>query len=174
MKKRIIASIMVVLGVLAWAPRKELTCNNWIDNDHDGRIDCRDKDCACLLGWGKTGDECDSHNDCFSFQKDQFCFDPIYYGFSHGYCSQQCNLNNDDCPGDSVCLGFGYSVGACFDGCLTDNDCKEWQVCLDHTLIDQSLPNNLLICYPFELDCDDEVDNDQDGLTDCQDEDCGC
>jgi Cys-rich repeat protein len=128
---------------------EELTeiCEDRVDNDNDGYIDCLDDDCA------NYDNQFSGFSCCI---KDANC--PLFCDTSEYGGTYQCVdcLINDDCPSYNVCLN-----GECsFMECIEDADCT-----------------NQLYCVTDEFRCaegwcHDSNDNDYDGLTDCQDPDC--
>jgi hypothetical protein len=103
---------------------------------------------------------------------DPICLGPNE-GFLDGYCSEFCDLANPSCGGDGICvdtattLGKQLSVhGVCLDTCTGPGDCRPGYDC-----VDRNLGQNVCMLAP-EKNCEDFVDNDLDGLMDCQDPDC--
>lgn len=124
----------------------EVTCDDGIDNDNDGDIDCEDTDCT---GTALCGDE----------NTTAFCSD---------------NFDNDadgdiDCD-DTDCFGVVGACdteSACDDG--VDNDADGNTDCADSDC------TGIAPCgaEDTEAACADSFDNDGDGLIDCADSDCG-
>ncbi len=159
----------------------ERICNDGVDNDFDGAVDCNDSDCVasafcresnCTDGIDNDGD---GDTDCADFD----C-DVIDVVNNMGSCSWQV-------PGDLTCLNESV-VGNCNDGADNDNDgrvdcedpdCNGVYPCSSNNYCDGA-------CYsgeynPYECSpegkgnsgyCNDGVDNDLNGLTDCCDPGC--
>jgi cysteine-rich repeat protein len=115
----------------------EAECSNFTDEDDDGLFDCEDSDCLsagqCTPGATATGAPCTEATDCQANNNDPFCIKDADLGFPDGYCSEFCDLANDDCAGDSLCIDVGLPSGngLCFDGCNIDNDCRAGYICDD-------------------------------------------
>jgi hypothetical protein len=144
----------------------ELACNNLVDEDNDGLIDCMDPtDCKsaglCVPGNVPTGAPCTENNGCVANNTDPFCLSEMF-GFTGGYCSEFCDIFADDCSPGAVCLDIGASsVGLCFDACQQDADCRPGYGCGPGA------------CVPVEEVCGNGVDDDNDNLVDCMDlDDC--
>jgi len=137
------------------AESTELTCDDGIDNDCDLQIDCADLNCSGVLPCTCGNEYCESFED-------------------------HCN-----CPAD--CPGAESPELTCDDG--LDNDCDSATDCADPNCAsvlpcscDDSVcdaPENHCICPQDcpgaespETTCDDGVDNDCDGRTDCNDDAC--
>lgn len=78
------------------------------------------------------------------------------------FCLKDCILSQGgvECEAHQQCFDLGNGAGVCGPGCRSDADCPVLGKC------DASG-----YCVEPE-DCSDVVDNDQDGLTDCEDPDC--
>ncbi len=70
------------LSVAPWHP--ETACNNLVDDDSDGYLDCDDPDCQtrpeCASGPGATGSPCGTPTDCSANHADPICL-PLSEGF---------------------------------------------------------------------------------------------
>jgi len=176
----------------------ECNCDDGIDDDGDGDIDCEDSDCGqeeccniecdCFDGIDNDGDgdvDCSDidcgQNPCCSLECD--CTDGID---NDGDGLTDCN--DCDCASEGVC--HAVKECDCFDSIDNDGDgnidgadtdCQE--------ICDDGIDNNgdgLVDCNdifwcdnhpccntPFtECDCTDGIDNDGDGNADCDDFDC--
>jgi hypothetical protein len=157
------------LQLVPWQP--ETACDNLIDDDDDGFLDCDDPtgcqgSLACTPGAGAVGVPCAASTECAANHGDPVCL-PLNKGFPGGYCSEFCDLAAPDCAGDAVCAQLGLSAnGVCLDGCAADGDCRPGYVCKD-------LGNAEKACLAApETSCEDEDDNDGNGLVDCGDPSC--
>lgn len=108
----------------------ETNCTDLTDNDFDGLIDCNDPtNCqtlaVCTPGAGATGTACTMPNQCAATPNDPLCL-PASSGWANGYCTEFCNLLNDDCATGALCADFnlGNDTGLCLDACATSNDCQ--------------------------------------------------
>jgi hypothetical protein len=121
----------------------ESICNDGIDNDGDGLIDCDDPDCAGRSYCQILPEIC---NDGIDNDKNGLidCADPACFGNS--YC--------DSLPEEVCDNGIDDDKDGLID--CDDPDCAEFPACLE---------------VPVEI-CDDLIDNDGDGLIDCDDPDC--
>jgi hypothetical protein len=150
------------------APEGGFSCANSLDDDADGYLDCDDATACqgtaqCIPGAQPTGAVCFSHTECAANLGDPICL-PDSLGFPSGYCSEFCDLALSDCSGDAVCADLGLSVhGVCLDGCVGDGDCRPGYAC-----VDKGLSSKVCLLGP-EAMCTDWVDNDKDGLVDCED-----
>jgi hypothetical protein len=178
-------------------PAPETECSNLFDDDGDGLFDCQDPDCQatplCKPGMTATGLPCSVSNECSANMSDPFCIDEATYGWPSGYCSEYCNLMNDDCAGDAVCIDIGLPNGAgiCFDGCNAQANCSTpgyacvnfdpmTKVCTANCTADaqcQAFCNpDEQLCSAATETCGDGMDNDNDNAIDCEDLTCaaGC
>jgi hypothetical protein len=122
--------------------QNELTCDDAVDNDCDGLIDCDDPDCSndpicgSLIEWPMCLDGIDNDNDGLIDCADR-----------------------TDCDGYTETCGVGVCQST---GSYCDNGTKVILPCNKGT--PQENP---------EVTCTDGLDNDCDGLTDSEDQDCG-
>ncbi len=139
-------------------------CDDGIDNDQDGLIDCDDTDCAfdpncvggsevCDDGIDNDGDglaDCDDILDCQAFPG--------------------CDYGGGDCCSDNGSAGCEDDLGEdCV--CAADPFCCEvtWDaICAD---VYENTCGASCDGDP-EIDCANNVDDDNDGLIDCDDADC--
>lgn len=167
-------SVFLLLGCDPESKTKAEICNDGIDNDGDGHVDCADPGCYGQAG-GPTGQLCQSTesrcDDAFDNDAD----------------------GDTDCA-DSDCAASCGGVEDCDDG--TDNDgdgdvdcddadCDEDPACTGGEICDNDLDDDddgdvdcddadcaaAVNCNPVE-DCDDGIDNDGDTFADCADSDC--
>lgn len=174
-------------------PANEDQCENFYDDDQDGLVDCQDPDCqampACQPGMKPTGQPCTMASECAANNSDPMCLAEDTVGWPSGYCSEFCNLMNNDCAGDAVCVdvGFGGGQGICLDGCNAQPNCQTpgydcvdagqmSKVCSPNCTADNQCqaycnPDNGL-CNPAQENCGDSMDNDNDNAIDCEDLSC--
>jgi hypothetical protein len=127
---------------------------------------------------------CTNNDDC----KPGFCIPEATTGWPFGYCTELCNDlapcttpgtqcvaigsgefclrdcipsgSGAECEAHQQCFDLGNDAGVCGPGCTTDADCPVLGQCdADGYCVE---PEN----------CADALDNDQDGLSDCEDSDC--
>lgn len=153
-------------------PAPESFCSDFWDDDLDGYIDCDDvTQCQgsfeCQPGATLLGQPCFQPSDCAANAKDPACLQ-AWQGFPDGYCTEWCDLDAQDCPGDGYCadLGFGGVHGLCLDGCVTDADCRVGYACKD-----EGHPTKVCRQGP-EANCTNHQDDDNNQLTDCEDPGC--
>jgi len=144
----------------------EANCTNIADDDGDILFDCNDPTLCqslpiCQAGAGAVGTPCVAPNDCDANMDDPLCISEAETGWTDGYCSEFCDEIADDCPVGSVCV----SGGICVDECAVNADCRPLYACLDSGGDDVCFHN------PNEI-CDDLLDNNNDGRTDCNDPRC--
>jgi hypothetical protein len=114
----------------------EAICDDLLDNDEDGIFDCDDEtactgEAACEPGAGAVGVACDANTDCDASDDDPICLSEAQFDFDGGACSEWCDLADDDCPADSVCLSLGLpDRGVCAPTCGDDDDCRDGAHCL--------------------------------------------
>ena len=153
----------------------ESICNNGIDDDYDGYIDCDDSDCMYdliatveeplveRLGNSSTCD--DSCIDAY----DGFCNDwssPNWDGDYNYYCSPGTDCFDCSTGGTtgSTTGGTGFEYN-CSDG--MDDDYDGYIDCDDS----DCMYDSFCMSTSYEV-CDDYFDNDGDGMVDCDDSDC--
>ncbi len=120
-------------------------CENGVDDDGDGLVDCADGDCA-------------SHPACGCIPSPEQCADG-----QDNDCDGLVDCDDPDCAGDPACCV--PSPEQCTDG--QDNDCDGLVDCDD-----DDCDAHPACCVPSPEVCDDGQDNDCDGLVDCDDGDC--
>ncbi len=146
---------------------QEKTCDDGLDNDGDGQIDCADSDCL-------TAEVCDaSEIDC----GDEFDNDG----------DGDIDCDDSDCAGDAACVETACDDGLDNDGDgqtdCADSDCLGTAACGESDCDDGSDNDNDgdIDCDDsdcegdpacIETNCTDQLDNDGDGDTDCADSDC--
>ena len=143
---------------------KENICNDGIDNDNDSYVDCEDDDCeGYSLGpcdTGMPGRCAEGQNVCS--EGEVKCLPIIKPGTGIEMCD---NIDND-CDGE---IDEDFSLGSeCWVG---KGECRRVgvTVCSDNgtsTVCEGNMGE------PEIERCDDGLDNDCDGLTDCNDPDC--
>ncbi len=136
-----------------------------------------------MLGNG-FAEPCTVNEDC----EPGFCIPEQTTGWPGGYCSELCNDlapcatpgtqcvdigsgefclrdcipsgSGTECAPYQSCFDLGNGAGVCGPGCTTDSHCPVLGKCGDDG-----------VCIEPE-DCADQLDNDLDGLTDCEDPEC--
>ncbi len=184
----------VVLNITEDTGATETLCGDGLDNDRDGDVDCRDRDCAddptcteTMCGDGLDNDR-DGDTDCLDLD----CRDVPE-------CVEVCDdeVDNDgdgridcedlDCSADPSCIETECADGEDDDGDslidCADDDCNDDPACIetecddgidddDDDLIDCADPDCDGDPACSETDCADGVDDDEDGAIDCADSDC--
>jgi hypothetical protein len=121
-------------------PPPESICNDYIDNDNNGLLDCDDPGCKasadCAPGAKVSGLPCTSHSDCFANANDPFCIADAQFGYPGGYCSEFCDLAQNDCGPAAICasantISLASDHGLCFHTCAGPIDCRQGYSCLD-------------------------------------------
>ena len=172
----------------------ETDCTNGKDDDGDGFIDCEDATscqgtAACKPGTNDTGHPCTLATDCKATGGDPFCFDEATQGYPKGYCSEYCSLTTNDCTSaGAFCIDAKLQSGngLCVQGCTTAADClTPGYACTDVAGKKACLPACTLDsqcakfcnadtgdCAQTDENCTNGMDDDGDGLIDCEDLDC--
>lgn len=163
---------LACLGEPACGDEGDEICGNLDDDDDDDLIDCADPDCAdqpvCTPGDGPTGSACTVPSDCASAEGDDPLCLSTAFGSLHGYCSEFCDVVDQDCADGSVCLGT--TLGLCFLSCENSGDCQPGYDCVPSNVEGMGSvcsfgPGNTEIC-------DNDIDDDGDGDVDCLDLSC--
>ena len=156
-------------------------CQDDIDNDNNGFIDCLDFGCkkflkeinACDTGETDCGDGKDNDNDPYVDCRDRDCSDSPLCEGSLATCSDGKDNDGDayiDCQ-DRDCASFVSEIAGCNTGeteCADgkDNDNDPYVDCEDKDC------QNASNCEASEEACSDGIDNDGDGHIDAEDFDC--
>lgn len=178
----------------------ELACDNGVDDDGDGLVDCADTmDCAAGVGCAATKDGVSLAGTCGAGAcRVEFCFDRVD---NNG--NNQTDCAEASCAGQScisplsdagvgadggtscLCVGTAPTELNCFDG--FDNNGTGGVDCVDPTCagqrcvspsadagfaLDGGSPCRCAGGRRVEQNCQDGLDNDLDGLVDCADSDC--
>jgi alpha-tubulin suppressor-like RCC1 family protein len=134
---------------------KEENCSDNNDDDNDGMIDCADPDCqddpVCGINCGQV---LDCMDDCGS----------------NAGCRSQCPVDRCANAVDAFNNFNGCLTGSCQTPCA-DLSSPQCIGCLENSCPGQFLGCLANTCGP-EIHCQDEQDHDNDGLTDCEDQDC--
>jgi hypothetical protein len=173
----------------------ESLCDDFLNNDDDGLIDCNDPDCqgtaSCTPGAAVLGDPCAASSDCapaVAGVNNPACLGELNLGFPGGSCSNFCEADAD-CGANGVCAQLDDNNSICLESCTVVGDCRAAYDCVDLGGVSACLPNctadadcaltghcdvgvddnNQGSCTQTEL-CADGVDNDRDGATDCEDQ----
>jgi hypothetical protein len=113
----------------------ETTCSNFEDDDMDSLADCEDPDCqataTCTAGSTQVGGACTAASECVANASDPLCLDEAGMNWPNGYCSEFCNLSNDDCSGSGLCFdpALPSGNGICLQGCTSNGDCSTGYSC---------------------------------------------
>jgi hypothetical protein len=156
-------------------------CNNNLDDDGDGLVDCADPGCYALAG-GPTGQLCQSTetrcDDGFDNDADgQTDCDDTDCAAACGAVEDCDNGSDDDGDGDvdcadDDCLGTAACLGPVEDCDVAgDEDNDGLADCADPECNNQVGPGGGT-CQTTETSCADNYDNDGDGQIDCADSDC--
>lgn len=172
------ASGAFTLSIEAEATPREVVCNDGIDNDGDGRIDCADPDCAgtpdCCTPSPEICDDgvdqdCDMRVDCADpdCARSPLCCTPVPEMCTGGVdedCDMRVDCADPDCAGSPACCTPRPEV--CSGG--IDEDCDLRIDCGD-----PDCAASPLCCVPVPEMCTGGRDEDCDGSIDCMDPDCG-
>ncbi|MBK8259262.1 MAG: DNRLRE domain-containing protein [Polyangiaceae bacterium] len=147
----------------------ESACDDLLDNDNDGLHDCQDPDCqalgGCTPGSTPTGGACTVASDCTANANDPYCISEAMFAWPDGYCSEYCDNFTNDCAGDGMCLPVTANSGLCFDGCVSNADCRPGYGCQDPGV-------GATVCWPIPEICNNGIDDNGDGDADCADVSC--
>jgi Papain family cysteine protease len=181
-------------GLPPEAEQSNLTCGDDIDNDCDGLPDCSDPDCAsdsaCFCNdngdceWGENCQNCP--NDCTVVAPEAVCGNSVCEpsaGEDCLSCPSDCAGKQGGKPSNRFCCGDGdgFAPVDCQDyRCNSEgyfcNDSVKQSCCGDQICngVETSCSCPLDCGDPsgYETSCNDRIDNDCDGLTDCDDPTC--
>jgi hypothetical protein len=150
---------------------RESNCEDGIDNDHNGLTDCADPNCpgrACSAT--DAGLNCGTTWTLDAGTPDSGCTSDAGCGPADGGAADA--GGTDAGAADSGINDGGLGDGGIGDGGLADGvdagSCPGGSA--DAGLCPGFIPS--LACVPRETICNDGIDNDGDGLTDCADGDC--
>ncbi|MBT4539960.1 hypothetical protein HOC35_00455 [Candidatus Woesearchaeota archaeon] len=140
-------------------------CEDGIDNDLDTKIDYDDEDCgiSCVIENGvETCEICNNNGVDDDGDGDADCDDRRCK--SHFFCMGKVEfcgdgMDNDDDDADGV-FGSAGDLIDCFDDDCDGKSCGVMHVCQESQ------------CVEITEICDNSIDDDGDGLFDCNDEDC--
>jgi hypothetical protein len=89
----------------------EALCNDYVDNDYNGAMDCADTNCqplpACVPGTTAIGQPCSLHGNCTASTgtNNPFCIDEAHEFYTKGYCSHFCYpAKANDCGAGATCV----------------------------------------------------------------------
>ncbi len=158
-------------------------CGDDLDNDEDGNTDCDDVDC-------QFDDNCGGSVQCDTCDPDvtDSCGDSgvcvAYTGSDYWFCTVDCSTSGV-CPPDSTCIDIGYGTYICAPDAAPqvcqDNDLYNTDSCDIMRLAEECVDGNATcnaeagscdLIGGGEENCGDDIDNDEDGNTDCDDYDC--
>jgi len=139
--------------------RRVESCDNDVDDDGDGDIDCRDSDCP-FSNYGVSSDVCNERNSCAVPAPGLTCCSNGIDDDGDGKTDcvdQQCS-GTDTCVAEFEC-GNGLDDDLDLHIDCDDADCRFSEPCYDFS-------------GPGESNCSDGLDDDADGDIDCDDSDC--
>ena len=172
---------------------REVLCDNGVDDNGNGLVDCADPDClydeACAEN--DCSDGIDNNNNGLTDCADPSCaLDPACLGwgcvtgydglgneiidcnargcFSHPMCREICGSGKDE-DGDGL---TDCDDPDCDGHPFCREDCTSGVDDDGDGFIDCEDPDCVMTAHCVELLCDDGIDNDGDGFTDCDDLDC--
>jgi len=169
-------------------------CSDWIDNDEDGLTDCDDPDCvddpACIptvdCSQFTSQASCVGHEECFWDRQVEVCENRVAEDCSNGIDDDgdgMTDCDDADCDGSMDCMVDCYSITDSTEcdqteGCEWDyeyNECDESCDCDTTDACDEGCDCDPDCEVPGgeHAMCSDGIDNDEDGMTDCDDPDCG-
>lgn len=185
-----------VLGIHESTPE---ICDDHIDNDGDGEIDCADyHDCDGQPGCVETNctdgidNDADGETDCLDYDCDGMtgcveliCDDGVDNDGDgetdcHDYdCSDAANCTETNCT-DGVDNDLDGEVDCEDYDCAADPTCDEASHCLDNIDNDADGATDCAdddcaadaTCAVHEMNCENGTDDDHDGAIDCSDPDC--
>lgn len=133
------------------------TCADGIDNDCDGSTDCADADCSSSLACTCGNSTCETNESSCNCAQD--CGAP---SSEFGQCA---DAVDNDCDGDVDCLDTDCAPDPVCGGGCGDGFCLNAELCT--CSVDCGTPPAQETGF-----CNDGLDDDCDGSTDCADVDC--
>jgi Peptidase family M23 len=197
-----VAALAMAVGVGCAANASREYCDNGVDDNGDGLVDCDDPKCVyvdrCAEGdevcddqWDNDRDgatDCDD-NDCLgapACAPPELCGDGLDNDLDGAAdCADYDCIEEPDCEGVENCNDNVDNDGD-GDADCDDSDCASTPVCMGTEICFDSIDNDgdgdvdcddsdcaaLPACQGTVEYCDDDVDNDGDGDVDCDDSDC--
>jgi hypothetical protein len=110
----------------------ETLCDDYLDNDFNGFMDCADPSCqalpACVPGTVAVGQPCALHSQCTASAgvNDPFCLDATNELYTNGYCSHFCDPTKpNDCGAGNACvLNTRANLHLCMVSCTSSSQCR--------------------------------------------------
>ncbi|MFH2006849.1 MAG: M23 family metallopeptidase [bacterium] len=194
--------LCALLAMSCAASSSRETCDNGVDDDQNGLVDCDDPKCEladrCQVHAEVCDDDWDNDRDSFTDCEDPDCTGDVACAPPE-ICGDGLDNDSDgsvdcadsDCVNEPDCAG----VEACDDGVdndgdgdidCDDSDCSSTPTCQGNEICFDGVDNDgdgdidcddsdcaqLQGCQGTTEYCDDGVDNDGDGDIDCDDSDC--
>ena len=119
------------------------------DNDSSSTVIATDADCDGVI----TNEDCDDNDPHSTLVSEDADCDGV--------------ITNDDCDDNDTSLGSTQYDADC-DGAITNEDCDDTDTSLGSNLVDTDCDGTIDV---FEI-CGDGIDNDYNGLMDCEDAQC--
>ena len=162
-------------------PSEELICDDHIDQDQDGPIDCDDSDCLTVAdvdGACNNAADLTLYRDLDGNVEWNKCVPGAPYGrgcFTNEDCNTTCVHENTGMSMEcSRCFAKLVScfIGSCAAECQQQPPTPACNECVaTNCVADYDTCFGTLVCS-YEFGCRDTVDNDGDGLRDLADPDC--
>ncbi|CEF67291.1 Teneurin-3 [Strongyloides ratti] len=130
----------------------------------------RCEEVGCSINCGEHG-KCTSNNICIceDSYEGEYC--------ERKSCLHECNINGE-CDGNGRCIckigwnGENCLIDGCKNNCNGNGECKQNENNNEYKCYCNDSYHGEFCEYQKEYKCDDGIDNDNDGLKDCEDPDC--